>query len=230
MTNLFGNSCLHQWLRTHCAEVSSIVKQFIFSRVRCLLCIKHISQLFTLAFSSLTILFPNFRSLIRCQTASLLLARMHTWHMPRFYWSESQVEFYLFMHCSFAPTALEKKIIWDCWSSLCYLCAATLFFRLNQRRNRVRRRFFLPPLKWVFPAYCVQPMQFPRVVPSLSFFELADRRRWHPRFRLKVPGTCRNRFSCILPEHSVIAGLHAMHFSFLASFLLNFPCLGMCCP
>ena len=191
----------------------------------------HISLLFRLAFGDWQ--FFNFRSLIPWPTARLRLARMHTWRMPHFCWSKSQVELYLVYALQICFHSIRKEqwhlrmLIFPTFS------AAILFFQLKQRMNRVRLKFFLLPLKWVFHLLLHRAISIFRELPSLTFLEFTDCRRWRSRFWLQIPGTRCNWFPCILFQHSITAPFHALWFDSIASHffvLVNFPCFGMSCP
>ena len=149
--------------------------------------------------------------------------------MPRFYWSESQVEFYLFMHFNFASTVLEnEKSVRDCWSPLHLLCSYAVL-SIESKDEQSQAQILSAALEVSFPAYCIQPLQFPEKSHLLHFLNLQivedDTQDFDSKYRALVAiGSLVSFFNIPLLQHF-------MRVNFLASIISsNFSCFGMCCP
>lgn len=149
--------------------------------------------------------------------------------MPRFYWSESQIEFYLFMHCIFASTALEnEKSVRDCWSSLHFLCSYAVL-SIESKEEQSQAQILSAALEVSFPAYCSQPLQFPEKSHLLHFLNLQiaedDTQDFDSKYRALVAiGSLVSFFNI-----RFTTAFMCCKFSSFVLFLIIFACSGMCC-
>jgi len=104
-------------------------------------------------------------------------------------------------------------------------CAAMLFFQLNQRMNKVRRKFFLPPLKWVFHPTVSSHCNFQR--NPISYISWTSR-SLKMTLKILTQNTGHSLQSVLLYPFSTFhyCSVSCAAILLLASFLLNFHALA----